>query len=193
VSPAPSDPEPADAIFVFAGMAERKSWALDLWRRGLAPVLILSVGRFEWRRTLALGLPSDGGLRALVEATPPPRRHFFVTLSREGAGAARVERGRLGTWSEARALGGVAAERGYRSILVVSTGFHLRRAALALRRALDPAVRLSFAPVPEERSSIRRDDWWRRPAGCALVLGECVKLPVYALLARRRHPLPPRS
>ncbi len=63
-------PQKSDCIFVLAGMHERKTYGIDLWRQGYAPQLILSVGRFEWRRFYTLGLPGDGGLRELVHATP---------------------------------------------------------------------------------------------------------------------------
>lgn len=196
-----AEPRPADAIFVLAGQDDRKDYGLKLWHRGLAPVLILSVGRFEWRRFLARGLPKDGGLRALAGATPPARRHFFVTLDGAGARAERIERGRFGTQSEAAALARVVEERGYRSVLVVSTAGHLRRVALAVRRAIGDRAETSFTAVPEATSSIRRDTWWRSRAACAIVLAECLKLPVYALLPHRaarparsrRSPPGPRS
>jgi uncharacterized SAM-binding protein YcdF (DUF218 family) len=180
----PSDPRAADAIFVFAGRHERKEYGLELWRRGVAPILLLSVGRYEWRRTLAMGLPSTGNLRDLVDSTPPVRRHFVLALGPDGARAEWMARGRLGTRSEARELSRIASVRGLRSVLVVSSAPHLRRVAISLRRALDPAVARSFAAVPEERSSVRREDWWRHRAGWSLVAAEYVKLPVYALLPR---------
>jgi hypothetical protein len=42
-----SPPQKCDCIFVLAGKPERKIFGIDLWRRGYAPELILSVGRFE--------------------------------------------------------------------------------------------------------------------------------------------------
>jgi len=196
-----AEPRPADAIFVFAGQEDRKDYGLELWRRGLAPVLILSVGRFEWRKLLARELPSDGGLRALVDATPPVRRHFFVTLEGTDGRAEFVERSHFGTRSEAAGLARVVDERGYRSILVVSTAGHLRRVALTVRRAVGRSAEPSFTAVPESAAQLRRDDWWRHRAGCAIVLAECLKLPVYALLPRPaarparspRFPRDPRS
>src|SRR6267142_306862 len=94
-------PVPSDAIFVLAGRPERKRYGLDLFKRGLAPVLILSVGRFEWRRFPELGLPDDGGLTRLVEETYYRRRHFFVTVRAEGACARFVPTQFLGTRREA--------------------------------------------------------------------------------------------
>ncbi len=173
-------PRPADCIFVFAGMPERKRHGIELWRRGLAPMLVLSVGRFEWRRFPDLGLHHDGGLREIVGATPPRKRHFFVTLSGTTASAARVAKRRFGTRSEALALRELAAREGYRTILVVSTSVHLRRAALTLERLFSGRpVRLAFTAVPEGMSAVRRRDWWKESRSRNLVLLELLKLGAY--------------
>jgi uncharacterized SAM-binding protein YcdF (DUF218 family) len=178
-------PAPCDAIFVFAGRPERAPYAVELWRAGIAPVLVVSVGRFEWRGFPALGLPSDGGLRDLVARTPPSWRHFLVAVDAVGARAEWMPRGRLGTLAEARALAGMAGTRGWRSVTAVTTAAHSRRVLLSLGRALAGApVRAAVAAVPEPRSSAPRDSWWRERAGRSLVLGECLKLPLYGLLAR---------
>jgi uncharacterized SAM-binding protein YcdF (DUF218 family) len=178
-------PAPCDAIFVFAGRPERAPYAVELWRAGIAPVLVVSVGRYEWRRFPTLGLPSDGGLLDLVERTPPERRHFLVVLEERGARAEWMPRGRFGTLAEARALVRLARERGWRSVTAVTTAGHSRRALLSVNRAMAGApIRVAMASVPEGRSSAPRDSWWRDRAGRALVLGEWVKLPVYGLLGR---------
>jgi hypothetical protein len=49
-------PRPADCIFVLAGKEERKAYGIKMWRFGYASQLILSVGRFEWRKFGELGL-----------------------------------------------------------------------------------------------------------------------------------------
>src|SRR5262245_13733886 len=68
-------PRKADCIFVLAGRQERKVFGIQLWQQGYAPEVILSVGRFEWRRFYHLGLSGDGGLKAMVDRTPPVQRH----------------------------------------------------------------------------------------------------------------------
>jgi uncharacterized SAM-binding protein YcdF (DUF218 family) len=195
------DRDVAEAIFVFAGGHPRKEFAAEIWRRGAAPVLVVSVGRFEWRRFAGLGLPGDVALRAAVEPVPPPERHFFVVVER-GRGVAGVpgtiaaapdaraeafpiRRHRFGTRNEARALASLAREHGWRSLVVISSGFHLRRVALVVRRALaGSGVRLSFAALPYDRDAYGPGRWWRRPRGVRVVLSEVVKLAVYGLFLR---------
>lgn len=178
-------PVPSDAIFVLAGRPERKRHGLKLFERGVAPFLILSVARFEWRRFPELGLPDDGGLTRLVEETYYRHRHFFVTVGPEGAYARFVPTRFLGTRREALGLAEEVRAKGYHSILVVSTSVHLRRARLALRRAMGGLpVRVAYTAVPENDSGIQRESWWRSAAGWSYVTSELLKLALYRLLLR---------
>lgn len=192
---APSEPPaPSDAVFVFAGKMERKEYGIALWRQGLAPALVLSVGRFEWRRLPGLGLPPDSGLLALVERTPPPERHFFLTVRGERAQAALRPVLRFGTAGEAASLVEEAEAHGWRSVLVVTTSFHLRRARLALERlGRGRGCRFRCVAVPQDRTSFPRERWWTRPETRRLLLAEAVKwlgyrfLPVRLLVSPRRR------
>ncbi len=146
-----SKPEPCDAIFVLAGRQERKVHGIALWRVGYAPELILSVGRFEWRRFYELGLPDDGGLRKLVNEIPPEQRHFFVREWKDSARSVAVRKGRYGTLTEAWAAASLLREGEYHSLMVISSAYHLRRAALAFRHAFRRSeTRLVFVAVPGE-------------------------------------------
>jgi uncharacterized SAM-binding protein YcdF (DUF218 family) len=149
-------PVKADCIFVFAGQPGRKAFGLSLYRSGYADQFVLSVGRFEWRGIAQLGLPDDGGLVALVNRTPPVDRHFFVHLGPQGASCLLVPKRRFGTWTEAVAIIALARERHIQSLLVVSTGSHLRRAISALR-AQKGAEALSFHPVAAPLDSATGD------------------------------------
>lgn len=178
-----SPPQKCDCIFVLAGRPERKVFGIDLWRRGYAPELILSVGRFEWRRFYTLGLPADGGLRQLVDATQPKERHFFVRLGDSQAKAILIPRGRLGTMTEGRELSALLRGGAIRSLMVVSTSIHLRRAALVFRRAFrGSGIDLAFVAVPEDLSSIRRSDLGAVKEVRAAVWEEFQKYCCYRLL-----------
>lgn len=179
------DERRADAIFVFAGGQERKTLAVELWRAGRAPALIVSVGRFEWRRFPGLGIP-DGGLVSLVEATPYWRRHFFVLVERDDARARLIEARPFGTRHEARSLAAVMRERGFRSVVVVTSAVHVRRASLALvRAARDLDATFSFETVPEDRDPYGAARWRRTRNGIRVVLSELVKVAIYAALLWR--------
>src|SRR5262249_50830657 len=93
-----------DAIFVLAGARERKSFGLELHRRGLAPKIVLSVGRFEIRRLPEVGLPAPLDLLSTAQAVPPPERHYFVEFDAGGVKFEKTRVGRYGTLSEIEAL-----------------------------------------------------------------------------------------
>lgn len=153
-----SKPEPCDAIFVLAGKQERKVHGIALWRVGYAPELILSVGRFEWRRFYDLGLPHDGGLQKLVDSVPPVERHFFVREWKDRAESLAVAKGKYGTLTEALAAANLLREGEYRSLMVVSSAYHLRRVALAFRRAFrGSGTKLVFTAVPDEPPESRAE------------------------------------
>jgi hypothetical protein len=166
----------ADCIFVFAGRPERKAFGLSLYRNGYADQIVLSVGRFEWRSFSQLGLPDDGGLVEMVSRTPPVRRHFFVHLGPHGATCVLVPKRRFGTWMEVTAITSFAREKHIRSLLVVSTGSHLRRAVAALR-AQEGSEGLSLHPVavrPKSASGDRGRDRDDRIGSLVLELGKYI-------------------
>ena len=67
-------PSPADLIFVLAGKMERKQYGLELYRAGLAPRLVLSVGRFEVSKMPALDLEETPELLRRRDETARVRR-----------------------------------------------------------------------------------------------------------------------
>ncbi|HET9950896.1 MAG TPA: ElyC/SanA/YdcF family protein [Candidatus Eisenbacteria bacterium] len=152
-----TEPRAPDLLVVFAGADFRKEFAVRSWRAGAARALALSVARFEWRRVPALELPETGGLVDLVGATPPPERLFLLLAEGDRVEARRVSKGRWGTWSEARAFASLIRERGARSVLVCTSGYHLPRALLSLRRALDAEggadCEIAALPAPEPADS----------------------------------------
>jgi uncharacterized SAM-binding protein YcdF (DUF218 family) len=165
-------------VFVLAGELQRKIHGLELYRAGYAPRILLSVGRFEIRRFAELDLPYPAGSAPidLLAARPilPRERHFFVTFSAEGVSFEKIAPGWLGTLREIRALAKWCKQRPeISSLIMVSSGYHLRRVRLCCRALLPKAIRLTYAAVPCEAEVPARE----------LAL-ELLKLPFYgAVLA----------
>jgi uncharacterized SAM-binding protein YcdF (DUF218 family) len=112
-------PTGADAIVVLAGGEDhRLDEGLRLWRRGVAPTLVISDGRKPgWDRANRL-------CRA-------PRVRCFVPDPYSTRGEAR--------W---------AAEQGWDSLVVVTSTYHLRRSRILFERCLDGRVTLRGAEPP---------------------------------------------
>jgi hypothetical protein len=146
-------PHPADCIVVMAGKQERKSCGVELWRSGCSPRLMLSVGRFEWRKFRELKLDSDGGLVSLVKDIPPVQRHFLVLMDHQETRCFPVRVGFPGTKTEVEAIARFLEGMSLNSLLVVSSPAHLRRVALAFRHTLRKSgIRLTFVAASESLS-----------------------------------------
>jgi uncharacterized SAM-binding protein YcdF (DUF218 family)/glycosyltransferase involved in cell wall biosynthesis len=139
-------PRRADAIVVFAGGAgesgeagggyqERVKQAVDLYRNGYAPRMIFSTGfvfafpEGEVMRTVAIenGVPPD----AIILETQARNTYENVARSRQ-----------------------IMVERGWKSALLVSSPYHMRRAMLTWRKVA-PEVDAIPSPVPSSQFYLR--------------------------------------
>jgi len=114
---APEETEPADAVVLFAGSSERLPAAVALMQASKAGVLVIPGGdRPGWtdanRLCLDGGTDGDGTPFEVLCPTPDP-----VT-----------------TRGEARVIGRLAAERGWQSVIAVTSTYHIARAELVLGR-----------------------------------------------------------
>jgi uncharacterized SAM-binding protein YcdF (DUF218 family) len=127
----PAPPPPAsDGIVVLTGGAGRVELALRLLaERRAARLLVSGTGRGELADIIAAA-----GLEPAVSARIAPAQ---VTLGRD----ARSTRG------NARETADWAAAHDMGSLIVVTSGYHMRRALWELRRTLPAAVQLRPAPL----------------------------------------------
>lgn len=171
---------PVDLIFVMAGRMERKLYGLELYHAGVAPRLVLSVGRFEVSKMSKSSLAGADDLIALRERTPPDERHFFVKMD---SSSNRIERVRLARWStygEALALRQLLESESARRVMVISTDVHLRRAALTFANIFrDIDVDVRYCPVPPRFGFLAKAGWWARPNDRRFVVQEIMKLVGY--------------
>jgi uncharacterized SAM-binding protein YcdF (DUF218 family) len=148
LSPADA-PHNADLIFVLAGKVHRKEYVLELFRQGLAPRLLFSVGRYEIRRFSQMPLPVPLDLLKIAQDVPPPQRHYFVLFQGQEARVQHVLPKRFGTLMEIDALARWLSENpDIRSVLVISSDTHLRRIRMCCRSLLDPKTELTFLAAP---------------------------------------------
>ncbi len=181
----PSDPvRHADLIFVLAGRQSRKEYALELFRQGLAPRILLSVGRFEIRRFAKLPLPVPLDLLAIASSVPPPERHYFVEFEGGMFHVEQLRPERLGTLAEIKSLARwLEGHPEVLSILLVSSASHLRRVRMCCRALLRRGLEVRLAAVPEDGGpACPEQPSEEEPAGA--VFAELLKLPAYWLLLR---------
>jgi len=122
-------PHVADGFLPNVGEAgERLEGGITLWQRKKAPWLVFTGGRMPWDTQSEV----EGAVakRAAV-ARGIPAEHILVT--REVGN----------TSDEAHALEGLMRERGWRKIILVTSGWHMPRAAQLFRKA-----GIDFVPFP---------------------------------------------
>jgi uncharacterized SAM-binding protein YcdF (DUF218 family) len=145
--------------------------AVDLWRAGLVPRLLISGrgprtgpyagGPPEWEvfRAFALaeGVPEDA---ILLECEATNTRENFVL-------SAAVVEAALG-WARVR------------SAAIVGKPFHMRRALMTARRHWPADLELVMLPSRDPQD-FPAESWWRSEAGRAFVLAELKAIGTYAL------------
>jgi uncharacterized SAM-binding protein YcdF (DUF218 family) len=172
--------EPADLIFVLAGRMERKHYGLELYRAGVAPRLLLSVGRFEVSRMHQLDLPGIDRLIPMRDETPPDERNFLVEMESSDVRIEKAKLPRCSTYGEALALRSRLLAHPVLKVMVISTDVHLRRVSLVFARIFrDVPVEFLYCPVPARFGFLKKSGWWKRPDDRRFVLKEAIKLVGY--------------
>jgi len=131
-------PAHADAVVVLSGSSNRLPPAERLIRRGVAPALVLSTSPSPENGAPETRLCRDGvyaGARVICFAAAP-----------------------FNTRGEAETVARIARQQRWRSLVVVSSTFHLTRAKLLFGRCFDGSLSLVGAPkawweLPEEWAS----------------------------------------
>lgn len=169
-------PERADALVVLGGSStykERTEYAARLFKEGFAPAVLLT----------------DDGLRG-GWSQEQQRNPFFVERAAAALEAAGVPRENVetlapqtsSTYEEARLLREYASARGLKSLLVVTSGYHSRRALWTFERVFEGSgVRVGLAAVEPGRQTPAPASWWMSVKGWRVVALEYVKLAYYRL------------
>lgn len=165
----------ADAIFVLGGTrAERPLEAIDLYKEGYAPIVILSPGMVEDAEVLlrkrGVQFPRQDELQrdALVQSGLPAAAVFST--------GADVDN----TAQEAGLLRAIVQARGWRRVIIVTSKYHTRRAAFAFKRGLEG----TGAQVMMRASRYDSSDparWWHYRSDFRFVVSEWQKLVAYRL------------
>jgi uncharacterized SAM-binding protein YcdF (DUF218 family) len=156
-----SDPlQKTDAAIVLSGEESeglRVRGGVDLYKAGWVRKLVLSgtrssFGRYETDYSsalaISLGVPKDDML--------------IVTHRMRN------------TYDEAKVLLPVLEERGLRSVIVVTSNYHTRRARMLFREAIGDRVQVRVYPVHSEWFA--PDAWWQSREGLKTFLLESTKI-----------------
>ena len=164
----------ADAIIVLSGSAvykERTRKAAELYKQGVAPRIFIT----------------DDGAHAGWSRDERTNTPFVVLEQRELIAngvlpvSITVLPGKVsGTDYEAKALAGELAARPMGAVLIVTSGYHTRRALKTFETILkDKNIEFGIRGVPPGDQTPNLNYWWLQPRGWQMVAGEYMKSVVY--------------
>jgi uncharacterized SAM-binding protein YcdF (DUF218 family) len=149
----PPEPPAADGVVALTGASTA---------RLTAAVHLLEIGKAE--RALISGVNQKASRADIQGVTKATRRYYdcCVDLGRQATD----------TVGNARETAAWAAAHGYRSLIVVTSDFHIPRAMLELRAAM-PGLELT--PYPVKSEELDAAHWWRRPESARRMIVEYCK------------------
>jgi uncharacterized SAM-binding protein YcdF (DUF218 family) len=136
----------ADAMIVLSDdnfYADRASRAAELFRQGKAPLIVASGRRLRPNAGIAELMEHD-----LIERGVPKERIF------------RVPNESADTREEAEALLRVARQKNWRSIIIVTSNYHTRRARYIFRKIFPQSVEICVASARD--GDFDPDQWWTK-------------------------------
>jgi uncharacterized SAM-binding protein YcdF (DUF218 family) len=159
--------EKAGAIVVLAGddtVGSRVSEAVSLLRGGWSEVLMVSDAPIAW------GVTSAAVVRKQAVELGVPAAQIIAVPGKSPAGQLLDS-----TLSESRLLLAECQKRKYKTVIVVTSNFHTRRAKRIFQRlSKDAGIRVLIHPSAD--TSFRVDHWWTRRADARMWLLEMQKL-----------------
>jgi uncharacterized SAM-binding protein YcdF (DUF218 family) len=153
----PLDRAAADGIVALTGGASRISDAVEL----------LASGR--GRRLLITGVAPTTNTAELIRLAPESRRLFSCCIDIDYSAVNTV-----GNAAETRRW---ARERGFRSLVVVTSGYHMPRAMLEIAHRLPDVTLIPFPVVSAQR---RAEPWWSNAGTAKHLVFEYLKFIVAA-------------
>jgi uncharacterized SAM-binding protein YcdF (DUF218 family) len=159
------EPTRAELIYQLGGgFVERSRVTADLYRRGLAPRVVLM--RVYQDPGLAGTYPNETDITVrILMRLGVPRSAIEVYRSDDGASS---------TTEEASRLAQLLRRDGRRHVIAVTSWYHTRRARWALRRAFgDLPVQLQMVAAPSVDYDVT--DWWRHEDGVIAIAEEYLK------------------
>ena len=160
---------PADVMMILSGQSlVRVRKAADLFQQRYAPRILVSGGdHAEYFELLTGERAYDAELSARVLVRLGVPRSALVLIN-----------GMKSTHDEAAALGTYVAAHDIRSVLVVTSHLHSRRARWMFRRAL-AGTGINLSVIEAEQQDVSVHDWWRHPDASLGVLNEYLKFGYY--------------
>lgn len=167
--------QPADALVVLGGArVDRWLEAVDLYRDGKGKSILLSPGYLEDAEVQlrARGIRFPAATDLISDA--------MVQMGIPASAITAIPQGMDNTAEEASAAARIARERGWKSIIVVTSPYHTRRSLFAFERELK-GTGITVQVRGSRYDDVDPDQWWKRRGDFRFVTWELQKLIAYRL------------
>ena len=168
--------ERADAILVLSGSSvylERMQEAAALFKKGIAPKILLTDDGLKsgWNRKEQRNpfFAERARWELVNQGVPEDAIEILPTVVKT-------------THDEAVLLEKTAKERGLKSILLVTSAYHTRRALWTFEKVLrdnNNSIEIGIEPAPAGIQTLPPDYWWLSAGGWQFVAGEYLKTVYY--------------
>jgi len=169
------NPQKADVIVVLNGRdTERSLSAVDLYKKGYANLIVLAQGSKQpgsdefWKRVVN---NFDGKIffQRAIEAMGVPEKSFKL-----------IGNGVASTYDEAVATKEFLKKNGYKSILLVTSKWHSKRAYLTFKSVLNKKGNgITITIIPSSYDNFDPELWWKKEEDAESVFREYVRLIYY--------------
>jgi len=166
--------EQTDAILILAGSSvyiERTDRAAEIFKQGVAPKIVLTDDgeKTGWSRAEKRNIPYVEMARRNLVAQGVPAADIEI-FKPDGSG----------TIYEAQIIKEKAREKGWQSILIVTSAYHTRRALQTFENVLaDENVQIGIVSAPTGQGTPPPFYWWLTAQGWNWVASEYVKILYY--------------
>ncbi len=146
----------ADAIILLGDdnfFADRATHAAELFRQGVAPLVVASGRR----------LRPSAGISELLE-------HDLVERGVPKESILKFSQDSDSTLDEAGALGRLAKQRGWKSVTLVTSNYDTRRALYIFRKSFPPGVAVSVSSARD--GDFDAENWWTKRKSMKLLITE---------------------
>jgi len=167
-------PEQADVIVILANWEDtiiRVKAGADLYKGEVAKMIFVprmeQMAGLEEAKKLGINIPENRDLVVTI------LQGLGVPLSAIETSAQEV----TNTWDEALEVRNLVEQKRYKSVVLVTSKYHSRRAYLIFRDALKGKATVISVPSPYDSSD--PESWWKRDEDAKRVVMEYSKLLVY--------------
>ena len=157
---------PSDVIIILSGSTERFKHGVRLYKQGYASHIMINIDSSTSLKFANVHLDWRDIIREAAQQEGIPETALLIVD------------GVTSTYEDARFTRDEMLKRGFKSAIVVSSPYHMRRVRMIFEKIYKKSgISLHYNPV--EESEFQVEKWWTREGELVAVVNEYIKLVLY--------------